>query len=139
MPALDRVAGRPMWLLSRANIRAQGLLAEAFAAEGVRGYHFRVLAALDQWGPSSQADVGRATGIDRSDIVATLHDLLADGFVRRKPDDVDRRRNIVVITAKGRRLLERLDARLDEVQAALLAPLDEQERVTLVRLLAKLS
>src|SRR5437879_4645310 len=139
MPTLDRVAGRPTWLLSRANLRAQGLLAEAFAAEGVRGYHFRVLAALDQWGPSSQADVGRATGIDRSDIVATLSDLLADGFARRKPDDVDRRRNIVVVTAKGRRLLDRLDARLDEVQASLLAPLAEPERATLVRLLAKLS
>jgi DNA-binding MarR family transcriptional regulator len=83
--------------------------------------------------------VGRAPALDRSDIVATLNDLLADGFVRRKPDEADRRRNIVVITPRGRRLLERLDARVDEVQSALLAPLGEQERATLVRLLGKLS
>ena len=76
MSALRRVAARPTWLLSRANARSQALLADAFGAEGVRGYHFRLLAALDQYGPASQADLGRRTGIDRSDVVATLNDLV---------------------------------------------------------------
>jgi DNA-binding MarR family transcriptional regulator len=136
---LRRVAGRPTWLLSRANARSQGLLAEAFAAEGVRGYHFRLLAALDEHGPASQADLGRSTGIDRSDVVATLNDLVAGGLARREPDPDDRRRNTVTITAAGRRALERLDAVLDEVQAAVLAPLTADQRKTFVRLLAKLT
>ena len=49
MPALERVAGRPTWLLSQANARAHSLLTEALASEGVRGYHYRLLAALDQY------------------------------------------------------------------------------------------
>jgi DNA-binding MarR family transcriptional regulator len=136
---LNRVAGRPTWLLSRANARAQALLVEAFAAEGVRGYHFRLLAALEQYGPTSQADLGRHTGIDRSDVVATLNDLVEARLAVREPDPGDRRRNVVTITARGTRTLERLDAVLDGVQEALLEPLTSGERKTLVRLLGKLS
>jgi DNA-binding MarR family transcriptional regulator len=125
--------------LSRANARSQSLLTAAFAAEGVRGYHFRLLAALDQHGPSSQAELGRHTGIDRSDVVATLNDLVAGGLVSREPDTVDRRRNVVTITTRGVGALERLDAVLDDVQDAVLAPLTPNERQTFIRLLAKLN
>jgi DNA-binding MarR family transcriptional regulator len=138
MPPLERVAGKPTWLLSRANSRAQGLLSEAFAAEGVRGYHFRLLAALDQYGPSSQADLGRQTGIDESEVVATVRDLLARGLADSRLDPDDRRRNIVTITKKGFATLERLDRRLAAVQDAVLAPLPTRDRHTLVRLLQKL-
>jgi DNA-binding MarR family transcriptional regulator len=135
---LERVADRPTWLLSRTNLRAQELLAEAFATEGLRGYHFRLLAALDQYGPSSQAYLGRNTGIDRSDVVAALNELVDEGLARRAPDPADGRRNVVTITKRGRTVLERLDAALDGVQAELLEPLSANERTTFVRLLTKL-
>ena len=137
MSALRRVAARPTWLLSRANVRAQGLLADAFGAEGVRGYHFRLLAALDQYGPASQADLGRHTGIDRSDVVAAVNELVERGLARRQPDQSDRRRNVITLTTRGSVTLERLDAVLDDVQNAVLAPLSSRERETLVRLLTE--
>ena len=136
--ALRRVAGRPTWLLSRANARSQALLTDGFAAEGVRGYHFRLLAALDEFGPASQADLGRHTGIDRSDVVATLNDLVARGLAQREPDPVDRRRNVITMTKRGAVALERFDAVLDDVQDTLLAQLTPNERTSLVRLLTKL-
>ena len=139
MPTLERVAGRPTWLLSRAHHRAQRLLAEAFATEGLRGYHFRVLAALDQYGAASQADISRYTDIDRSDVVATLSDLVELGLVVRRVDEGDRRRNIVEITKRGLAVLARLDKQLDRVQQAVLAPLTPPERASLVRLLTKLA
>ena len=139
MPPLKRVADRPTWLLNRASAHAQTLLADAFAAEGVRGYHFRVLAALDQFGASSQADLSRNTGIDRSDVVAPVNDLVTSGLARRTPDPLDARRNVITITATGKTKLTRLDASLDAVQDALLAPLTATERRTLVRLLRKLN
>lgn len=139
MSPLRRVASRPTWLLSRANARSQGVLAHAFAAEGVRGYHFRLLAALDQYGPSSQADLGRRTGIDRSDVVAALNDLVARGLAQRKPDPDDRRRNIITITKRGAGTLQQLEAVLDNVQDTVLAPLTPKEQETLIRLLAKLT
>jgi DNA-binding MarR family transcriptional regulator len=125
--------------MSQVNARAQRLLADAFAAEGLRGYHFRLLAALDQYGPSSQADLGRYTGIDRSDVVAALDELGTSGLVRRVPDSIDRRRNVVSITPRGTTTLNRIDTILDSVQEAVLAPLTPTERKTLLRLLRKLS
>jgi DNA-binding MarR family transcriptional regulator len=138
MSPLKRVAGQPTWLLSRANARAQAILGEAFAEARVRGYHFRLLAALDQHGPSSQADLGRATGIDRSDVVAALDDLTGWGLARRDPDPADRRRNVVSITEEGLVRLEELADVLAGVQAAVLEPLSDRERTALVRLLRKL-
>ncbi|HEX5534803.1 MAG TPA: MarR family winged helix-turn-helix transcriptional regulator [Actinomycetales bacterium] len=139
MSSLSRVADRPTWLLSRANARAQALLAEAFAQAGVRGYHFRVLAALEQHGPSSQAEISRLTGIDRSDVVATVNDLSEWGLVVRSRDDDDRRRNVITPTEAGMARLEDLDALLTRVQAAVLAPLTSRERTTLIRLLGKIA
>lgn len=138
MTALRRISAQPTWLLSRANLRAQQILHDAFAREGVRGYHFRLLAALEEFGPASQADLGRRTGIDRSDIVAAVNDLVADRLMSREPDPDDRRRNVIAITVRGAETLERLDAVLATVQDAVLQPLSERERATLVRLLAKL-
>jgi DNA-binding MarR family transcriptional regulator len=138
VPALRRVASQPTWLLSRANARAQTILRDAFDAEGFRGYHFRLLAALDEHGPASQADLGRWTGIDRSDVVATLDELVAGGLASRRPNPTDRRRNVVAISARGEATLGRLDVALAGVQEAVLEPLTDRERATLVRLLAKL-
>jgi DNA-binding MarR family transcriptional regulator len=138
MTTLRWLADRPTWLLTRANARAHALLTEAFATRGLRGYHARLLAALDELGPASQAELGRHAEIDRSDVVACLNDLIARGFATRQPDPADRRRNIVTITARGRRELARLSELLDGVQRALLAPLSAAERRTFVRLLAKL-
>jgi DNA-binding MarR family transcriptional regulator len=137
--ALTRLAGRPTWLLSRANARSRSLLANAFAGEGVRGYDFRILAALDQYGPASQADLGRHTGIDRSDVVATLNDLVGRGLVQRQRDRADRRRNVITITTRGADALERLDAVLDDVQDAVLTPLTANQRTTFLRLLTKIT
>lgn len=138
MTTLHRVSGQPTWLLGRANGRAQQLLHEAFRQQGFRGYHFRVLAALDEFGPASQADLGRSTGIDRSDITATVNELTAGQLVHRDPDPDDRRRNVIAVTERGVAALQRLDAALAAVQATVLAPLDERERATLIRLLTKL-
>ena len=132
---------RPTWLISRAFARASVLLKEGFAqgGDGLRGYHYRLLAALDEWGPASQAELGRSTGIDRSDVTAALVDLDGRGLVRRDVDQEDRRRNVVSITAAGVRHLEVLDGVVDGIQERLLAPLSEDERrqfITLMRRVA---
>ena len=139
--APERMRDRPTWLISRAYARANGLLQEGFAqgGGGLRGYHYRLLAALDEWGPASQAALGRGTGIDRSDVTAALVDLEERGLVRRDVNQADRRRNIVSITAAGTSQLEALDSVLDGIQERLLAPLSQDERrqfVTLVRRIA---
>lgn len=133
-----RLRHAPSWLLNLASMHSHRLVSERFAAAGARGYHFRLLAALDEYGPSSQADLGRHTGIDRSDVVAMLNELSDQGLVRRSPDPADRRRNVITLTPEGTRRLHRLDRVLARIQDDLLAPLSPAERAELVRLLSVL-
>jgi DNA-binding MarR family transcriptional regulator len=128
----------PSWLLTQTATHAGRLVSEGFAAVDARGYHFRVLATLDEHGPASQAALGRRSGIHLSDLVATINELAERGFVERAPDPEDRRRNVITITAAGRRQLRRLERQLVQIQEELLAPLSPEEREELARLLARL-
>ncbi|WP_067906800.1 MarR family winged helix-turn-helix transcriptional regulator [Actinomadura rubrobrunea] len=132
-----RLQDAPSWLINQVSLHAQRLVAAHMAAAGARGYHYRLLAALEEFGPASQADLGRRTGIDRSDVVAMLNELSDQGLVRRSPDPSDRRRNVITITPAGTRRLHRLDRVLAQIQDELLAPLSPDERGELVRLLSR--
>ncbi|GAA4667465.1 MarR family winged helix-turn-helix transcriptional regulator [Frondihabitans cladoniiphilus] len=98
---------------------------------------FAVLAALEEYGPLSQADVGRRLGLDRNDVNAVASRLDEAGHVDRRPDPDDRRRNVVTITAGGRRHLDELEEIALGVQDELLLGLQESERRLLRSLLNK--
>jgi MarR family transcriptional regulator, lower aerobic nicotinate degradation pathway regulator len=134
----SRVAEMPTWLISRLYAHSHRLLVEGFASAGVRGYHYRLLAALEEFGPASQAALGRRTSIDRSDVVAVLNDLAARGLIERSPDPDDRRRNVITITTAGTEQLRALDEVVAGVQEKLLAPLSPGDRARLVSLLKAL-
>jgi MarR family transcriptional regulator, lower aerobic nicotinate degradation pathway regulator len=134
-----RMTSLPTWLIGQTAAQANRLLAEGFAAEGSRGFHYRLLAALAELGPGSQATLGRRTGIDRSDVVAALNELAGRGLVERTPDPADKRRNIITITPAGTVHYRRLDRAVHRVQDDLLAPLSAAERAQLTRLLSKVA
>ncbi|HEX8346380.1 MAG TPA: MarR family transcriptional regulator [Actinoplanes sp.] len=136
-PAPNRLTTKPSWLITQTAVYAQRLVSEAFASVGARGYHYRVLAALQEFGPASQAEVGRRCRMDRSDVVAAVTELEAARFAQRGTDPADRRRNTVRITGAGIRQLHQLDRALDRVQDELLAPLTADERQALGGLLRK--
>jgi MarR family transcriptional regulator, lower aerobic nicotinate degradation pathway regulator len=128
---------KPTWLISQTSMHAHRLLTDALAAAGSRGYHYRLLAALQEFGPASQAALGRRSQIDRSDVVATVDDLAGRGMVERSGDPADRRRNVITITPAGTAHLARLDRLLAGVQDELLDPLSPAERQELIRLLTR--
>ena len=132
-----RLRAQPSWWINQAALPANRLVNDALAASGMRRYHYALLAALDELGPASQADLSRGTTIDRSDMVATVNELVEHGLVERAADPTDRRRNVVSITAAGRRQLRKLDRLLATVQDELLAPLSAEERTHLVDLLTR--
>src|SRR5690242_12120090 len=96
--APDRLRSRASWLINRTSAHAHRMLGDAMAAVGGHGYHYAVLATLDEFGPASQIAIGRRCGIDRSDTHATVNDLVDEGLAEREPDPQDRRRNIITIT-----------------------------------------
>ncbi|MEU7029352.1 MarR family transcriptional regulator [Streptomyces sp. NPDC046275] len=135
--APDRLRALPSRLLALTSARADRLVGERLAVEGARKWHYAVLASLDAYGPASQADLSRRTGIYRSDLVAVINELEAGGHVARTPDPDDRRRNVVTLTPQGAERLERLDGIVTEVQDELMAPLSVAERALLVGLLER--
>ncbi|WP_235736609.1 MarR family winged helix-turn-helix transcriptional regulator [Nocardioides alcanivorans] len=130
--------GMPSWLLSRLAEHSHRLVADGFASVGVRGYHYRVAATLAQFGPASQAEVGRRSQIHPSDMVATVNELAERQLVERAPDPSDGRRNVISLTAAGRRALRQWDKCLAASQEGLLAPLSAEEGRELTVLLTKL-
>lgn len=128
---------KPSWLVSEVSRVAHRLLTGKLATVGSRGYHYRLLAALQEFGPASQATLGRRTGMDRSDVVAAVNELVGRGLADRSPDPADGRRNIITITPAGTAHLRRLEELLDDVQNELLAPLSPAERRQLIHLLTR--
>ena len=135
--APERLRGLPSWLLNQAALAANRIVGDGLGAVGAHRSHYAVLSALDEFGPASQAALGRRCGIDRSDMVALINALSRDGVVARRPDPADRRRNVVTITTAGRRRLRSLEAVVARLQDALLAPLSAAERRQLVGLLRR--
>jgi MarR family transcriptional regulator, lower aerobic nicotinate degradation pathway regulator len=135
-----RLKDRPTWLISRAYARSSGLLNAGFEAHGsgLRSYHYRLLAALDEWGPASQADLGRSTGIDRSDVTAALAELESRNLIERTVDPAHKRRNIVTLTPEGVEQLRDLDTVIDAIQDELLAPLTATQRRQFITLMSRL-
>jgi DNA-binding MarR family transcriptional regulator len=99
---------------------------------------FAVLAALEEYGPLSQADLGRRLGLDRNDISGIVTRLTGGRHVDRQADPANRRRNVVTLTASGQRHLEEIQRHADAAQDDLLAGLSAAERRQLNELLAKL-
>jgi MarR family transcriptional regulator, lower aerobic nicotinate degradation pathway regulator len=122
------------WLVNQAALQAQRLVADA----GVRRHQFAVLAALEESGAASQAELGRRVWLDRSDLHAVLNELEGEGLVARVRDERDRRRNLVRLTSQGAERLTDLQARAQAAQEALLEPLSGPERDELRRLLTRI-
>ncbi|KAA1420955.1 winged helix-turn-helix transcriptional regulator [Nocardioides humilatus] len=135
----NRIEQLPTRLLARAYARSQSIRIEAYAEAGTTGYQARLLASLADEGSASQAELGRRTAIDPSDVVAAVNQLTDRGFALRARDPQDARCNIISVTRAGEQELARLEKIASAVQDRVLAPLTAAQRTQLSGLLSKLA
>jgi len=135
----DRFKSQFSRLLGMTAAQARKVSGGAFEGIGARRYHFMVLAALAEFGPASQAALADRSGVFRSDLVAVLNELSADGYVQRGPDPADKRRNVITMTDAGAQRLDQIDGVLEDVNEHLLAPLDTAERRQVFALLERVN
>ncbi len=128
----------PSWLITQTATLTNRLVSAALAEVGATRYHYAVLAALDEFGPTSQAELGRRCHIDRSDIVATVNDLVEGRYVERRQDSADRRQNLITLTNTGQQRLEHIASVLDTTQAHLLGDIPKPEREAFVTTLRRI-
>jgi DNA-binding MarR family transcriptional regulator len=135
-PGVEADLGWALSAITRSYLRA-ARDAVADLPGGARGY--LVLAVAGQGEPRSQLALAQHLGVDRTAMTYLLDDLEAAGLVERRPDPADRRARRVAPTPDGLALLCQVKATLRDVEDALLAPLDDQERVVLRGLLRRLA
>ncbi|WP_433198275.1 MarR family winged helix-turn-helix transcriptional regulator [Nocardia sp. CA-107356] len=130
--------GLDTYLLSRVGKVARGRFADRLAARGLRLWHMAVLAALADFGPHVQRDLGIRLDIHPSDVAKIVDELASAGQVERTRDPADRRRISVRITRTGRAALRSLGQEARQVREEILAPLGQDERIVLSDMLRRL-
>jgi DNA-binding MarR family transcriptional regulator len=134
-----RLSARLTYLLKRALVDLEDLHREQLDPLGVNGRELAALLLLDAREPESQQQTAERLQVDRTTMVALLDGLEAKGLVARQADPDDRRRNVIALTAVGRRTLEKAVRASDRAERRLLGALDESERTTLRALLARVA
>ncbi len=137
-PAADapvaEFAGQLLFRLWRAS---HTRFADALESLGLTTALFALLNYLGPHEGAIQQEIGAAMGIDPSTMVSLIDQLEKAGLAKRRPRPTDRRAREVVITAKGRRVLERARILAIEAEGEVLRGLNESERRRLLTLLRK--
>jgi DNA-binding MarR family transcriptional regulator len=128
-----------LFLLKRLGFAAKQRSIDEYERFGLSPYHYGILALLDQGAAETQAAIADALGYDRGTLVGLLDELEEQGLVERKRNPDDRRRQLVRLTADGKRTLEKLRALSQRLEDEFLAPLDAEQREQLHALLLELA
>lgn len=127
------------YLLKHAQLRLAEHAGPALERFGVTGRDLAVLTVLGEAAPLSQQQAAARLGIDRTTMVELIDQLEGRGLVTRSTDPGDRRRNLVHLTADGRRVLSEGAKASRDAESAFLEALEpaeaEQFRKFLKRLL----
>jgi DNA-binding MarR family transcriptional regulator len=141
-PELDRA---PMAVVGRISRLAQLLQAELepiFAAHGVNGGEFDVLAALRRAGRPyrlTPTELSKALMVTSGGMTKRLIALEGRGLIRREPDPEDGRSTTVSLTREGKRLVEAILPDHVANEQRLLGELSNKERAELAGLLQTLA
>jgi DNA-binding MarR family transcriptional regulator len=123
------------YLLKHAQLQFGELVGAALAPLGIDGRQWAALLCLEDQRRSSQAELARWLGIDRTTMVALIDDLETKGLVERRPHTDDRRKNTVELTAAGRDVRRRAARLVDDCERRFLAALTERQAQQLRRAL----
>ena len=125
-------------LLRRAHQRHCAIFADHIG-KGLTPVQFAALAMIEQRGEVSQNYLGRLIAMDPATIQGVVGRLAERDLVRSKPDPDDRRRQLWYLTKKGGKLLAELVPVAQSISEQTLEPLNEREKLSFLKLLAKIS
>jgi len=142
-PDLDPTACEAYLHVLRAGDEAFRVCQENLAAHDLSQGRFTVLMLLLDKKLNTPlsltpAELADKAGVARATMTGLVDTLERDGLVKREPDPVDRRMMSVTLTPRGRESLAAVLPPHFQLMAALMHPLTEPERKTLVRLLGKI-
>ena len=107
-------------------------------AHTVTPVQFAILNALLEQSGIDQITLAQRVAFDAATIGSVIGRLERRGWLRRQPDQADRRRKLLWLTAEGEQAAAALRPVVETVQQRMLAPLSAQEQAQLTALLRKL-
>jgi MarR family 2-MHQ and catechol resistance regulon transcriptional repressor len=113
-------------------------LEPAITEHGVTTTQFGVLEALSHLGPMNQRRLGEKILTSTGNLTTVLDNLERDGLVERAPVEGDRRQNLVQLTERGKRRIEKIFPQQARAIVRELGVLTRQEQKTLGALCRKL-
>ncbi|NIY65257.1 MarR family winged helix-turn-helix transcriptional regulator [Streptomyces malaysiensis] len=125
--------------LARRFQQAHSLLWGAMVSEETTSPQFAVVNALMEQPEIDQRTLSEHVHLDRSTIADLVARLARRGLLERVRDPNDGRRNVLRLTDEGARVHRKLVTRTARMNRVFLAPLDETERETLLRLIARVT
>jgi len=106
-------------LLKKAAQNAANIYVEKVGKDGITQRQFAVLIAVNENVGISQTQLVELTSIDRSTLADLVGRLIAQGYLRRKRDKNDARRNVLKLSAAGKRALDDAEPGLSSVDRKL--------------------
>ncbi|MQR85475.1 MarR family transcriptional regulator [Bacillus megaterium] len=116
------------FLLGKALQQMEQKFAEGLAPFNINSRQYGVLLFIEENPYSSQKDISDNLQIDRTTMVSHIDHLETLGFVERTKNPNDRRSYSLLITEKGKEVLNPRWEFLTDVESEVLAPLNQQER-----------
>jgi DNA-binding MarR family transcriptional regulator len=99
---------------------------------------YRALVVLASRGAQRPGDLAEALGSHPSTVTRLCDRLVAKGLVSRDPSPTNRREVTIVLTGKGRRLVDRVTAKRRGELSGIVSRIRPEERATMVRALHSL-
>jgi DNA-binding MarR family transcriptional regulator len=123
------------WLLVKIADRTRNAFADSLKSLDIGPKHYGILFWLDRQGALSQVELGERTNVDRAPMVQFIDHLEKLELVERTQNPRDRRAHAIVLTDKGRDILQQATELASAVENQIFASLSPQEREQLNYLL----
>lgn len=88
---------------------------------------YRVLSVVDTFKEMSLSDISRFNGIDRAQVTRSAASLEKQGLIEFRADAHSKRKKLVVLSERGKELLEKVKPRFAERRKALEAAMGEED------------
>ncbi|MEH7215348.1 MarR family transcriptional regulator [Priestia megaterium] len=116
------------FLLGKALQQMENKFSEGLLPFNINSKQYGVLLFIEENPYSSQKDISENLQIDRTTMVSHIDHLETLGLVERTRNPNDRRSYSLLITEKGKEVLNSRWEFLTHIESEVLAPLDQQER-----------
>jgi len=127
------------YYLRRASAALNADFAASVEGTGMRQVLFGILSVISANPGINQGNVARVLGVQRTNMVALVNELIARGLVGRTIDREDRRAFVLNLTLAGEAMVAETLARIRVHEERMLNGVSARDRATLIRLLGRMA